>query len=48
MGVILILVLILLIWRGVKKKQTKRRRRTYTGKSDREKMCDEGGKFYGW
>lgn len=48
MGVILILVLILLIWRGGKKKQKKRRRRTYTGKSDWEKMCDDGGKFYGW
>ena len=48
MGVILILVLIQLIWRGGKKKQKKRRRRTYTGQSDREKMCDEGGKFYGW
>ena len=48
MGVTLILVLILLIWRGGKKKQIKRRRRTYTSKSDWEKMCDEGGKFYGW
>ena len=48
MGVILILVLILLIWRGGKKKQKKRSRRNYTGKSNWEKMCDEGGKFYGW
>ena len=45
---ILILVLILLIWRGGKNKQKKRRRRTYIGKSDWEKMCDDGGKFYGW
>ena len=48
MGAILILVLILLIWRGGKKKQKKRRRWTYIGKIDWEKMCDDGGKFYGW
>jgi len=48
MGVILILVLILLIWRGGKNKQKKRRHRTYIGKSDGEKMCDDDGKFYGW
>ena len=48
MGVILILVLILLICRGGKNKQKKRRRRTYIGKSDWEKMYDDGGKFYGW
>ena len=48
MEIIVILVLILPIWRGGKKKHKKRRRRTYTGKSDWEKMCDEGGMFYGW
>ncbi len=48
MEIIVILVLILPIWRGGKKKQKKLRRRTYTGKSNREKMCDDGGKFYGW
>ena len=48
MGVILILVLILLTWRGGKNKQKKRRRRTDIGKSNWEKMCDDGGKFYGW
>lgn len=47
MGAILNLVLLLLIMRGGKKKQKKRRRRTYIGKSDWEKMCDDGGKFYG-
>ncbi len=31
-----------------KNKQKKRRRRTYIGKSDWEKMCDDGGNFYGW
>lgn len=46
MGAILILVLLLLIMRGGKK-QKKRRCRSYIGKSDWEKMCDDGGKFYG-
>lgn len=47
MGAILVLVLLLLIMRGGKKKQKKRRRRPCIGKSDWEKMCDDGGKFYG-
>ncbi len=47
MGVILIIIAIVFIMRRQEKKK-KHSKRTLWGKSDWEKTCDDGGKFYGW
>lgn len=46
MGVILIILVIYLIFH--KKDDKKKRHKFYNGKSDWEKTCDDGGKFFGW
>ena len=46
MGVILIILVIYLIFH--KKDDKKKRHGVYNGKSDWEKTCDDGGKFFGW
>ena len=47
MGPILIIIAVLLV---IAKHNTnqKRHKRTLWGKSDWEKTCDDGGKFFGW
>ncbi|MCQ2220381.1 MAG: hypothetical protein MJZ12_03245 [Prevotella sp.] len=47
MGALLIILGIILILAKKDKKRGKRRR-TGWGKSDWEKTCDDGGKFFGW
>lgn len=47
MGVILIIIAIVFIMRGQDKKK-KHSKRTLWGKSDWERTCDDGGKFFGW
>lgn len=47
MGPILIIIAVLLII-AKHDKTKKRRKRTLWGKSDWEKTCDDGGKFFGW
>ena len=47
MGPILIMIAVLLVITKHNKKK-KRRKRTLWGKSDWEKTCDDGGKFFGW
>ena len=46
MGVILIILVIYLIFH--KKDDKKKCHKSYNGKSDWEKTCDDGGKFFGW
>ena len=47
MGPILIIIAVLLII-AKHDKTKKRRKRTLWGKSDWEKTCDDGEKFFGW
>ena len=47
MGPILIIIAVLLAIAKHNKKK-KRHKRTLWGKSDWEKTCDDGGKFFGW
>ena len=47
MGVILIIIAIVFIMRRQDNKK-KHSKRTLWGKSDWEKTCDDGGKFFGW
>jgi len=48
MGVILIVLFIVFILAKKSKGHKKRNRTTWHGKSDWEKECDDGGKFFGW
>ena len=48
MGVILILLFILFVLNRKRNGKKKKNRTTYKGKSDWERECDEGGKFFGW
>ena len=45
-----VIILIILVWWlfGRKKKKKSKRRRNYFGKSEWEKTCDDGGKFFNW
>ena len=47
MGPILIIIVALLVI-AKHDKAKKRHKRTLWGKSDWEKTCDDGGKFFGW
>ena len=47
MGPILIIIVVLLVI-AKHDKTKKRHKRTLWGKSDWEKTCDDGGKFFGW
>ena len=47
MGVILIVLFIVFVL-AKKSKGQKRNRTTWHGKSDWERECDDGGKFFGW
>lgn len=47
MGVVLIVLFICFVL-GKRRRGRKRNRTTWHGKSDWEKTCDEGGKFFGW
>ena len=47
MGPILIIIAVLLVI-AKHDKTKKRRKRTLRGKSDWEKTCDDGAKFFGW
>ena len=46
MGVVIIIVGIMLII--THKNKSKKNRTTWHGKSDWERECDDGGKFFGW
>lgn len=46
MGLILIIIAIIIIC--ARKDKKKRHHRTFSGKSDWEKTCDDGGKFFDW
>ena len=50
MGAVLIVLFILFVIsrNSDNSKKQKRRRRSYFGKSDWEKTCDDGGKFFNW
>jgi hypothetical protein len=48
MGVVLIVLFICLVLAKRRKCSRKRNRTTWHGKSDWEKTCDEGGKFFEW
>lgn len=48
MGVILIILVIYLVFHKKDDKKKSRRHKSYSGKSDWEKTCDDGGKFFGW
>lgn len=47
MGPILIIIAVLLVI-AKHDKTKKRHKQTMCGKSDWEKTCDDGGKFFGW
>lgn len=47
MGTILVILGIIILCTKHDNK-AKRRHRSYFGKSDWEKTCDDGGKFFGW
>ena len=48
MGVILIVLFIVFVLAKRARGLKKRNRTTWHGKSDWEKECDDGGKFFGW
>ena len=48
MGVVIIILGIMFIIAHKNKSKKKKNRTTWHGKSDRERECDEGGKFFGW
>ena len=48
MGVVIIIVGIMLIIAHKNKGKKKKKRTTWQGKSDWERECDAGGKFFGW
>lgn len=48
MGIILIIFVLWLLFGNHDKDKKRNRRRSYSGKSDWEKTCDDGGKFFGW
>ena len=48
MGVIIIIVGIMLIIAHKNKGKKKNNRTTWHEKSDWERECDDGGKFFGW
>ena len=48
MGVTLIVLFIVFVLAKKSKGHKKRNRTTRNGKSDWERECDDGGKFFGW
>lgn len=48
MGVVLIVLAILFLLSRSSKRKKKKNRTTLWGKSDWERECDDGGKFFGW
>lgn len=48
MGAVLIVLFILFALSRNSEKKQKRRRRSYFGKSEWERTCDDGGKFFNW
>lgn len=48
MEVILIILALMYVSSKRDKKKKKRTRHSSWGKSDWEKTCDDGGKFFGW
>ena len=48
MGVVIIIVGIMFIIAHKNKGKKKKNRTTWHGKSDWERECDDGGKFFGW
>jgi hypothetical protein len=48
MGVIIIILGIMLIIAHKNKGKKKKNRTTWHGKSDWERECDDGGRFFGW
>lgn len=48
MGVTLIILFFWFILAKRRKRDRKRNRATWHGKSDWEKTCDDGGKFFRW
>ncbi len=48
MGVVLIVLFICFVLAKRRKRGRKRNRTTWHGKSDWEKTCDEGGKYFRW
>ena len=47
MGTILVILGIIILC-SKNDNKAKRHRQSYFGKSDWEKTCDEGGRFFGW
>ena len=47
MGAIIIFCLVIYILTP-KKENKRKHRHTYSGKSDYEKLCDDGAKWFGW
>lgn len=48
MGVILIILFLVFIARRQKTNIKKNRHKPLFGKTDWEKTCDDGGRFFGW
>jgi len=48
MGAVLIVLFILFALSRNSEKKQKRHRRSYFGKSEWERTCDDGGKFFNW
>lgn len=48
MGAVIIILGIILIIARKNKRHKKKKRTTRFGKSDWERECDDGGKFFGW
>jgi len=48
MGVVIIVLVMAAIIANRAKRHKKKNRTRYNGKSDWEKTCDDGGKFFGW
>lgn len=48
MGTIIVILLVVWMLSRKKRKVKRRNRNGRYGKSDWEKTCDEGGKFFGW
>ena len=48
MGVVLIILFIVFVLNKAGKRHKKNNRTTRHGKSDWERDCDDGGKFFGW
>lgn len=48
MGVVLIILFIVFVLNILGKRHKKKNRTIWHGKSNWEKECDDGGKFFGW